>query len=538
MLIVNGYAKEEYVMQYKIVVEKPKRKFGIYAWINVFDKMVYVGESSDLNRRLCEHLRSMYDLEESSNFNLVCASKVKGKQFAGVVLFDDVVYNKNSAYSSNEYLIDETIFMYAFVQKGYQLYNGKEVIKYNEGKIDSYPKRLTDNENGMRNFLRNNMDVMYEKLLDYCKYKGVLEKEKIDKKIECANKNIANAINRINEIDVTDKVSITSNRAKKIEIDNKEYYIVSYGDKEKEINKVCDAISKVFLQTEDLEELGLVRKSKTDFIRIVENGDLDRIAICGFGDYLDQSAITILRTKQYDISHNTLIVNEESIEISERKDKDKGICFWAYGRAETELYRNYLSKNNQLPKYLIMPYVLNDKYAKSNSGKENHKRNQEIFNLKEGESIEAFYEDMRKSFENNRINSFALGYALNKKDVDNKRGRKYKYPERMFPSIINKDRKSVAFLISEIGYIDEPIKIQDLYPYFTSNTNNPLNKTLNGQNNVACAELSDKEGLIDRIKNNCYEDNGIMFLLAKIEYPYIVALLNNQLPEGNCICNS
>ena len=88
-------------MQYKIVVEKPKRKFGIYAWINVFDKMVYVGESSDLNRRLCEHLRSMYDIEESSNINLVSASKLNGKQFAGLVLFDDVVYNKNSAYSSN-----------------------------------------------------------------------------------------------------------------------------------------------------------------------------------------------------------------------------------------------------------------------------------------------------------------------------------------------------------------------------------------------------------------------------------------------------
>ena len=139
----------------------------------------------------------------------------KGKQFAGLVLFDDVVYNKNSAYSSNEYLIDETIFMYAFVQKGYRLYNGKEVIKYNEGKVDFYPKRLTDNESEMRNFLRNNMDVMYEKLLDYCKYKGVLEKEKIDKKIECANKNIDNAIDRINEIDITDKVYITSNRSNK-----------------------------------------------------------------------------------------------------------------------------------------------------------------------------------------------------------------------------------------------------------------------------------------------------------------------------------
>lgn len=544
--------------EYRIIVEKPEKQFGIYAWINEEDKMVYVGESCDLNNRLCQHIRSMYSMEETSNKNLINAFINLGKSFIGMAVKYATTYNKVGGNSEKEWLIDETIYMYAFVQKGYRLYNGEEEI-YKDGTVD-YPNTLNDNTGAVRSFLRDSKDKIYDNLHDYCEniYKDKYDKIKIDERIQKALDNVDNILRNIppTSINTTD------------------YYIFKDNIDNNKIIKLCNEISRVYLQKDEVAEIGLSPISIENLINMVDNHAFDKIAVCGFGNYLNQSAITILRTKQYDIAHNTLSVEGNDINIDERKnDEDPGICFWAFGRADPENYRKYLStgETDRSPRYLLLPYVQSDSYATTKNG-DNH-----IFNPTDGDSIEDFfkrmnnsynerYEDVRKKLNeyNQRIanakkqndkleewniiaerdnyraecDSFAFGYAWNRKNADNKTGIKKKYPASMFPEIIEKVsrntirvKNNVAFLISELGYIDASIDASELYEYFTSNTSEKLTKTLHSQNNVACAELSNKNGLkkylLNYLKSYSDNDGEIKLFLAKLEYPYIVALVRD-----------
>lgn len=546
-------------MEYKIIVEKPKKKFGIYAWINEADKIVYVGESCDLNRRLCEHIRSMYGLENSSNINLVNAAKMSGKSFDGVIVYYASNYDKNFECLEKEWLIDETIYMYAFVYSGYRLYNGEKEITYNEnGNINYYPQKLIDNEGETRSFLKDNKDEMEEKLYKYCqkKYKDNFDKERIQKKIDEAIQNVELVLKKIRKI---------KNSKAALNDQNNNYFIIKGGDS-KDVNNVCNELSKVYLQKEDVALLELIPKTKEDLINNIKHGNLDKIAVCGFGDYLDQSAITILSTKQYDIRHNTLLVKDEDIYIEKRKETDNGICFWAIGnKSETDDYRRYLSnmETDKSPRYLILPYVQSTLYATSNSGKENERINKQNFNLKEDETLDVFFRRMREYYDekttdvqnyltrnnekeevlNYRLenDNFAFGYAWDRKNAKNVTGLKKEYPDYMFPEIIQKvsstqkglrNKNSVAFLISEFGYIDVTIDVSAFYRFFSSNTGNTLDKTLRGINNVACAELSDIEGVINYLNSCSGNVDEIKLFIAKIEYPYVVALVNNPIASN------
>lgn len=552
-------------MNYKIIVEKPKRKFGVYVWINEEDKMLYVGESCDMNRRMCEHIRSIYNIENSSNQNLVNATKMQGKTFVGMAVYYAGNFNKNSIDIDKELLIDETIYMYAFVQKGYKLYNGKTKIIDENGNLSFYPNELNDNEGKARDFLRGNKDDMKECLHRYCsnKYGCNYDKEKVEQKIDMAFHNIEELFKKIEEIEPEISKNNKDNR----------YFALKEEDGNSKVNEVCNKIARVFLNEEEAKSIGLTPVSIDNLLDSVKNGDLKKIVVCGFGDYFDQSAMTILRTKQYDIMHNTLYVDGDDITINKREREEKGICFWAYGRSETDCYRNYLSevdgRIDKSPRYLILPYVQSNLYASSKNDKEND------FNLREDEVLEDFFKRMRGYYDeqycgvrreideyNKNIDAskkdfqekwnldrklinyrfendnFAFGYAWNRQNINNKSGVKKKYPDTMFPEIIQKvtynektnilrNRNSVAFLISELGYIDASIEACDLYEFFCSNTNNELKETMKGMNNVSCAELSDKEGLVDFLKSCSVNGGEIKVFIAKIEYPYVVALMND-----------
>lgn len=333
--------------------------------------------------------------------------------------------------------------------------------------------------------------------------------------------------------------------------------MIDKDDNEKTVNKICNEISKIYLKKNDVKDLSIHPKSKEELLRMLDSNDLEKIAVCKFGNYASQSALTILRTKQYDIMHNTLEVKGEDISISKREGGDKGICFWAYGRSKTNEYRKYLSfdETDCAPRYLILPYVQSQLYAtsKSDGAKQKNKDNLN-FNPEDDESVEDFLERMKKyykegeekarnsSFEDRlKYDKFAFGYAWNRRNVNNKKGIKKHYPADMFPAVIRKftcndqggigDRNSVAFLISEFDYIDVPIDIDKFYEYFTSNTGRVLNKSLKGQNGVSCAKLSDKEGL-KKYLSGCYDDKDdgeIRVFLARIEYPYVAALVKDPM---------
>lgn len=256
----------------KIIVEKPKSKFGIYAWINTSDKMVYVGETCDLNRRFCEHIRSMYDMENSSNTNLVNAVKIPRKSVVGMVVYYADNYDKNFEYLEKEWLIDETIYMYAFVQRGYRLYNGEYVITYDEnGYIDYYPPILKDNEGTTRSFLMGDRDDMANNLYNYCqnKYTQKYDKETFDRKIKEAFNNIEKLFERIDDVNKIKK------NVKQFNIQGNNYYVIKteYGNENiNDINKVCNNLAKVFLQKDDVALLDLVPKTKEDLIKIIKKG--------------------------------------------------------------------------------------------------------------------------------------------------------------------------------------------------------------------------------------------------------------------------
>lgn len=507
----------------KLHIEKPKQRMGIYAWINKEEMKVYVGESCNMNRRICEHIFSMYDYENSSNANLVRAFK-NGATLYGVVLKNSKSYSKDFYMNEKIWIYDETIYMYEFVKRGYHLYNGSELFVGEE-----YPKTLTDNEKGLRSFLRGSEDVIENELETYCNIKG-FSLEHLKAKKEEAKKEVEKALDRIENNDL-------------------EYYIT----KESQIRTVCGKISKAYIQSEDAEAIGLSCIPSEKILSKISNDEFEKIAICGFGDYLDQSAVTILATKQYDIEHNSFKVTDRKVDIFEKNNniEQKGICFWAYGRANTDEYRTYLSKNEEerKPRYLLLPYTTSNLYAKSNTTKKNQIDNKICFDLQEDDSMEDLFmriNDYKRKKEevcnyndkeDRMINDiFVKEFAWNRKDAK-KADNRISYPKSMFPEIVKKvtkknnilrEKNNVAFLISQICYLDIQISIKQIEEYFTSNTNKNLVQTMKGSNNVSCATLTDKKGFMEYI-SKCNElkktDNDIKLFIAKLEYPYVVALI-------------
>lgn len=52
------------------ILEVPNERSGVYAIFNPITKKAYVGETNDFNRRLTEHITSIYGDENLTNENL------------------------------------------------------------------------------------------------------------------------------------------------------------------------------------------------------------------------------------------------------------------------------------------------------------------------------------------------------------------------------------------------------------------------------------------------------------------------------------
>ena len=494
-------------MKYKLFVEKPYSRSGVYAWINVKDKKVYIGESIDMNSRFCDHLRCMYykkNINALSNDSLIKAYKETDSPFFGVVL--EYLFSQKT--DKNFFLVNETIYMYEFSKIGFHLCNNIS----------------RDNTGYTRSFLKK--QESYSDLLDWCSKKGI-EKELTDIKIKTASIHVAEALERINRRDNF-------------------YHLTSNTDTA--INKLCNEISKPYLKKTDLENLGIPPISKEEFIKRVNEGKFNKIAVCKFGNYLHQSAITILATKQYDIKHSALFIEADNkIRITERDKNTSGICFWAYGKSDTDSYRCFLSSDgtDKTARYLILPYTQSNIYGKSKNKDLSDTIN---YNFEEHEKIDDFYNRMKEYYEckKNRIankrdsaeeissfnesryrmnDNFAFGYAWDRKNANNKKGSKYAYPiENMFPEIINKftprlnNKNNVAFLISEFEYLDAELNLSDFLSCFSShitsyNEHNLLSDSIKGQNGIGCGTLEDKEKLKNSLHN---ADKEVKLLIAKL----------------------
>ena len=130
---------------------------GVYAFINLLENKVYVGESKDLEERMYTHCKAIFSDKQidstykASNKNLITAPQ---KQFCLTVFaqFDKKCEKKCEKKipipKKNRYWVAlETVIMYLFVETGFGLYNGS-----GDGKI-------RDNLGKKRAFLLENTDI-------------------------------------------------------------------------------------------------------------------------------------------------------------------------------------------------------------------------------------------------------------------------------------------------------------------------------------------------------------------------------------------
>ena len=156
---------------------------------------------------------------------------------------------------------------------------------------------------------------------------------------------------------------------------------------------VLSDIIKKYLQKElsieDLQSFGLEEMTKEQIFDMI---DSERIVYHKFGNYLDQSYQTIIRTKQYDLSHNRM----KDIGGICPEEPDAPVCFWSVKRLG-KWSQNFLSNNTKKGKrYMLMQYTPSPKKAKREPDKV------DLLNPHDGESMEEFKERL----ENGRLDSF------------------------------------------------------------------------------------------------------------------------------------
>lgn len=565
-------------MQERVIITKPQERCGVYAILNLVQKKVYVGESMDLYQRLSDHIRNiMFGLENNgTNNNLVRDAKENGRTFeAFPVLFaPNYDKNKKDAQRKHDWIIDETIYMYLFRKYGFELYNGED------GR---------DNVGGERKFLIDNTIVGED--LDR-ELEGFLNKEKLPYSIcqveEELDKDLLKRFGKtlceLSTMTDEERQKVWNERAKAMTVATMELkedgilYALDPLSKKGYVASVCNELLKERLKKEDMERCGVEGMDLRELVSLAENGELDRIALCQFGHYLDQSPVTILTTKCYDIKRNKMITGQDGFKIVSDAEEGKGICFWAFKRKPQDAEK-YLSEDNKGPKYVIMPYTTSASYKDGEKDINLKKKAKADLNPYDGESMEQFFQRMWESYKtkekkvkklfekfeewdkkaedaygddyqeclNNkgkalieRMNLpdiFALGYSFGRREKD-----RVSYPEGMFPEVVAKwsvnettrdirNSANLAFLISELKYIDAKMNEEDIFPFYLSQTNNPIEKTMKGINSKCCAKLLEKDMFIRKCKGleaeTLNNKDEVRFLIAKIEYPYIVELANN-----------
>lgn len=553
------------------ILEMPTERSGVYAIFNPITKKAYVGETNDFNRRLTEHIIGIYGNGDLTNNNLK-KETVKSFEIFPVINseYNKKNYKKNEAY----WIAHETVIMYLFRKYGYELYNGNDSGRDNTGD---------------RDFLIKN-DVRGEELtyrtIEYLNSKNYIPSENL----EDENKNdyyIENWEDFINAADSELNENIFKSRFNKT---MEEFYHLSESERKaiwsdrlktyKENNNSCiinennyiEECNKLLMQklsVEDLECCGLKEISVKDFCDMIKDGTLNNVIFSKFGHYLSQSPVTILKSKIYDIKHNKL----KDLELDINPDcEKKGICFWAVKKLNKIDTRNFFAGSEKKSRYVIMPYTPSTKYKNKNTKDTFFEATQNIgiLNPKAGESIDDFYTRMRSKFENDKDfaeSNFALGYT----SCCNNTSITKDFPEKMIPAVIEKESKnsnsnresnSNALLISEFSFLDVSYEdLSEIYKCFYSMlegknkqelafsfgiegtkslilTKDKINnkeyyKTAKGSSSasIICATLKQDKitELINYLENNFEKEPDFRttsFIIAKIEYPYIVSLIN------------
>ena len=462
--------------------EHAEHRSGVYAIVQKEKKTVYVGLALDFYHRWLSHINSiMSKINTGSNDNLV---KELGKEFTILrVWYPETNLDENE--NQHDILLDhETLVMHAFRAKGYALYNGNK----SSGRDDLGEQRA---------HLICLNELQEDKLWEKTKSCLRLPYENFDELLTKAEGDVENALKR--KFD-TYKLTDENWRA------------------------VLSDIIKKYLQKElsikDLQSFGLEKMTKEQIFDMI---DSERIVYHKFGNYLDQSYQTIIRTKQYDLSHNRM----KDIGGICPEEPDAPVCFWSVKNLG-KWSQNFLSYNNTKKgkRYMLMQYTPSPKKAKREPDKV------DLLNPHDGESMEEF----KKRLQNGRLDSFTCTQQYSVTPDKKVSSVHYPYPQNMIPSINESHKLQYIFLISKLYYIDAHFEnidvVQQCFESTVKDEKNP-DKTLANQklNAAICTSPFDnKRKTLKELLTQDSKTGKTLFLAAELSYPYMIYLPANPYP--------
>lgn len=533
-----------------VIVEKPEKDSGVYVIVNPVTMKAYIGETDNFYRRWAEHVGSIFGLESSSNRNLM-AEETKTFELFPAILAD---YRKDVTNASvKDWRVHETVMMYVFRKNEFALYNGGKGGKDDTGKERSFI--FDETVTG---------EVLKQKVVTYLEQQDFRRNALADFEVEswedlfqAAEEEMNKSFQSRFKVSLTEFAKLKDNLQARVNLwikrRNKSFSkTLFYRITQENAYQICKEMYVLaFAQrvlVSDLKKCGLKEMSAEQFADMAREGKLDRIVVSKYGAYYDQSVETILSTKVYDMQHNKL----GDLKGLEVEDKEAGVCFWALKKLDIAATKEFLSYGEiqKDARYVLLRYTPSKKSAYS---VKNLKLEYMLsLNPKYEEELEDFYKRIRSTLDENPISElaqfkYALGYAKTeshiKNDPHNKKGYKYAYPENMFPEVIDKGEISKALLISELSYINADYKEMDeLYEYFYSHLGdvgetytNELWETIGSRKRGKITSMShcraqlkedSRVALAEYLGNrDSYEVNGkVSYLLAKLEYPYIIAL--------------
>ena len=551
----------------KMIIEAPTSQSIIYAIINPIEKKAYIGETSDSFRRLSEHIRGIgfRDKEMGTNENL---ANENCRTFHFMTLYSRNYdkHNKDTKKEINEWILYETIYMYLFKKSGFILYNGDNRQQDNLGKKRAF---LLGNELLSETLLNERMNYFLKSGTKYSddKLKEIWHKidmcsASLDKKIKFRYGVTLETLRKLDRRKTYAlwekkygfrKNTFTMKSETKKEDKDIVYVIdISPDNNIKYINKLCEISCKISRKKLVKDELKVLNLKEKSLLEMAEAGVLDKIIVSKIGHYLGQSIETILLTKMYDIYHNKLREKGKiDIVCKDKVSRDDGICFWSLKNLPLDYTRDFIEKgvmeSSQESFYVIMPYV-DSKPPKEFCVQENDLKNYYLLNPHDNEDLETFHlriqdkinqiqadkeTDQLSGKDKTLLGILASKYALSKEDLDSLNAKDYPgRNSKMFPEVLNKKSLNVAFLVSELSYSKEDFDDKEFYKYFLSKRGGykpSQSKTLFesiGYSSCChmCAELNQKENLINFLKNCSYNSKFTGCIIAKIEYPYIVAI--------------
>lgn len=426
--------------KFEFIVKKPTFLNGVYCIIQLQNKKVYVGETTDVYIRFADHINCISTGNTAtfhgSNVNLI---NEVDKKFWFYPLLDNKKQcinflkkqgNRNTPFSQNLY--DETIIMYLFRKYGFELYNDL-------------------NDNCGRNFFaEENIDNLEKMTIDFIQDKdNSRTKDEIMESIKQYDEVVQKALREILGKANFEKIS----NKEYLEIDlekiwnnkktSKKYNLLN---PDSNIEKAIKKIAYGYLDSEILEYCGIECIDAKEISDMINEGKLfDTTIFSKVGNYKDQLLSTILALKADDI-------------------ESYGKCLWAFkglDEKDTRLFLQTSSNpdNKKESKYIFLTFTP----SKTQSGNMNSEETNPI----EGESFadfkKRFKEKFKKDIPENDSYVTAKSVSIDDENGDTVQLRKElnESLKDMFPIIMNGKNESRAFVISKIWALDNYVNDLD-----------------------------------------------------------------------------